>query len=39
MTANEVGSATRRTGRNDCKHDVPAGLAATHGYAAQRLDA
>ena len=29
--ANDPSSATRRTGRNDCNHDAPAGFAAAHG--------
>ncbi len=28
---NDPSSATRRTGRNDCNHDAPAGFAAAHG--------
>ncbi len=27
---NDPSSATRRTGRNDCNHDAPAGFAAAH---------
>ena len=29
--ANDPSSATRRTGRNDCNRDAPAGFAAAHG--------
>ncbi|MBI3415872.1 MAG: hypothetical protein HY043_11245 [Verrucomicrobia bacterium] len=28
---NDPSSATRRTGRNDCNRDAPAGFAAAHG--------
>src|SRR6185503_17551126 len=31
MMPNDKSSATRRTGRNDCNHDAPAGFAAAHG--------
>jgi len=31
MLPNDPSSATRRTGRNDCNHDAPAGFAAAHG--------
>ncbi len=30
-SANDPSSATRRTGRNDCNRDAPAGFAAAHG--------
>jgi hypothetical protein len=30
---NDPSSATRRTGRNDCNRDAPAGFAAAHGQA------
>jgi len=32
-TPNDPISATRRTGRNDCNHNAPAGFAGAHGYA------
>jgi hypothetical protein len=31
MPPNDPSSATRRTGRNDCNRDAPAGFAAAHG--------
>ncbi len=31
LTPNDQSSATRRTGRNDCNHDAPAGFAAAYG--------
>jgi hypothetical protein len=31
LQANDLSSATRRTGRNDCNRDAPAGFAAAHG--------
>ena len=31
LPPNDPSSATRRTGRNDCNHDAPAGFAAAHG--------
>jgi hypothetical protein len=33
VTANDPSSATRRTGRNACNHDAPAGFAAALGWA------
>ena len=31
MPPNDPSSATRRTGRNNCNRDAPAGFAAAHG--------
>jgi len=31
LISNDPSSATRRTGRNDCNRDAPAGFAAAHG--------
>ena len=31
VTPNDPSSATRRTGRDDCNRDAPAGFAAAHG--------
>lgn len=31
LLENDPSSATRRTGRNDCNRDAPAGFAAAHG--------
>src|SRR5204863_3452771 len=33
MSPNDPSSATRRTGRNDCNRDAPAGFAAAYGWA------
>src|SRR5215510_10266994 len=35
VATNNPSSATRRTGRNDCNRDAPAGFAAACGYAAR----